>query len=409
MFTRRAWIASATATAAARAASFNPLSGPVLYKDILHYASLGDHRTATETDHKTASWLASEMKIAGFAAELHPFFLQQFFPAKVSLRASGRDIQTSPLWWPKTTGPKPIAASFVRDPKPDQPLGGKIAVIKLASVPGAALLPDCPVHKAVEPIARAGAVAAVIITASTTGELIQLNAMAGLDAWPLPILLAGEKDEPALIGEGSFLLDGHYDPKARAFEVVGRFGNGPRTFIVSTPYSGWFRCAGERGPGIALWLGLARYVAKNSRDRWIFVASSGHELHSKGILTFLEALAPKPSAVTAWLHLGAGIATYRFDGRQRQSIASPMRRIYSTPVFVPLLKQAFAAMPELTPVVTDKPAGEMLEMAHKGYPYFGFAGGSTFHHMPGDLPERTTGPELLEPIGAALLQVLSRL
>ena len=52
-------------------------------------------------------------------------------------------------------------------------------------------------------------------------------------------------------------------------------------------------------------------------------------------------------------------------------------------------------------------AGEILLLAEKHYPYFGFAGGSVFHHAPADMPERTTGPELLEPVGRALVKALT--
>ena len=34
-----------------------------------------------------------------------------------------------------------------------------------------------------------------------------------------------------------------------------------RHVVVTTPISGWFGCGGERGPGVALLLGLARRVA----------------------------------------------------------------------------------------------------------------------------------------------------
>jgi hypothetical protein len=51
----------------------------------------------------------------------------------------------------------------------------------------------------------------------------------------------------------------------------------------------------------------------------------------------------------------------------------------------------------------------MVLMASEGYRVWGFAGGSAFHHMPGDLPERITGPELLQPVARAIAGALSEI
>jgi hypothetical protein len=79
--------------------------------------------------------------------------------------------------------------------------------------------------------------------------------------------------------------------------------------VISTPSSGWFHCAGERGPGIAIWLALARWSShRESTVRYTFVASSGHEIGEQGMRSFLASQAPRPSEVDIWLHLGASIA-----------------------------------------------------------------------------------------------------
>ena len=82
-----------------------------------------------------------------------------------------------------------------------------------------------------------------------------------------------------------------------------------RTLVVSTPRSGWFTCAGERGPGIAVWLHLARWAAANLKTVDLeFLATSGHEYENVGGATYLRAMAPKPDRVALWLHLGANVA-----------------------------------------------------------------------------------------------------
>ena len=241
-----------------------------------------------------------------------------------------------------------------------------------------------------------------------------LNAMAGAEPWPIPFLLAGRKADQALKpgGSASVLIDGEDDPAAQAFEVIGNLDGGGRRIVVSTPYSGWFHCAGERGPGVALWLALARWAATRKAN-WTFVASSAHELNGVGIHRFVDKIAPPPGDVACWLHLGAGIATYAYEpkagGIRKLPTVSPMRKLYTVPRFEGVLRDAFSDLPDLKPIVTDKPEGEMIVMAQKGYPVMGFAGGSEFHHMPGDMPGRITGPELLEPIARALAKALNEI
>src|SRR5262249_630516 len=57
--------------------------------------------------------------------------------------------------------------------------------------------------------------------------------------------------------------------------------------VVMTPRSGWYRCASERGGGIAVWLEMMRALRKSPPKRPVwFVASSGHELGHLGINAF---------------------------------------------------------------------------------------------------------------------------
>ena len=87
-----------------------------------------------------------------------------------------------------------------------------------------------------------------------------------------------------------------------------------KTMIVSTPYSGWFTCGGERGSGIAIWLALAEWAAKDTSGvKWIFMTSDGHELLFRGTNMFLRSnLIPPPSDVYLWTHFGADAITYNY-------------------------------------------------------------------------------------------------
>jgi hypothetical protein len=139
-----------------------------------------------------------------------------------------------------------------------------------------------------------------------------LNSPAGAEPWPVPVVLVGQRDETVLTAaarsniKASLLLEGEDESAAIAKNVVARMDHGKDLIVVSTPQSGWFRCAGERGPGIAMFLGLARWASKRpSGPSFLFVSTSGHELGGLGMLAFLKELAPPPEQVLGWIHLGA--------------------------------------------------------------------------------------------------------
>ncbi len=411
---RETLLAGMGALAGMGRATVDPLAGSQLFTDLKTYSDFGEHRTATDVDIRTSNWLADGLRTAGFETRLHPFRLRQFFLDKAELKAGGANIPSFPLWWPqpgRVTGRLSLAVAGAD-------LSGKVVLVKLPAIRGASITPRSQVHESLAPLLAAGAAAVVAITPSATGEIMALNAMAGLAKWPIPILAVGQSDEAALTNAAakgataSVSLDGKYKEDAEAFEVVGKLNRGKRVVVVSTPSSGWFRCAGERGCGIALWLGLARWAAsRKSNTSYVFVASSGHELNGVGIHHFVKEMAPKPADVGCWLHLGAGIATYEYKatagGIEKQKAASFTRRLYTSTQFEKILAESFHDLPGLTPIVTKEPGGEMIVMAGAGYPFMGFAGGSALHHAPGDLPERSTGPELLEPIAERLVRALS--
>jgi hypothetical protein len=231
----------------------------------------------------------------------------------------------------------------------------------------------------------------------------------------VPVVLVGERDAALLTSaassgaRASLLLDGVDDRNATARNVLARLDRGKDLIVVSTPQSGWFRCAAERGPGIALFLGLARWASRRSSGpSFLFVSTSGHELGGLGMRAFQRELAPQPNRVMCWLHLGAGIAAYPWEetatGWKRLLEPDSRRYLMSSPELVPLLTTTFAGQPGLTPT-TGRAVGEFDFMLKAGYRTFGIAAGHRFHHTPADSPEMT-GPQILEPIGRALIQTL---
>ena len=204
-------------------------------------------------------------------------------------------------------------------------------------------------------------------------------------------------------------------PGVPAHNLFAQKSASPPSIIISTPQSGWFGCAAERGPGIALLLGLAEWASAEGHAQIGFVVTSGHELGDHGAHHFLKTAPFDLGATNLWLHLGAGIAAYDWvfpeDGPpQRLSTAYADRFLVTNDaaLFGPL-RQSFAGEPGLEHphhVSADQLHGETR--VYMGGPLdrvVGILCGHPFHHTPKDTPV-CTGPDILAPVGAGLVGFL---
>ena len=392
------------------------MSGAELYEDVVSYCELGEHRTGSEDDLETADWLYRSLRRVQVDAKRHPFALPQFILERHRLLLGDEALESFPLWPPRVTDtPLSGPLRYMTGPETLPRLDNAIAMVDLP--PGDSLTPDSAHTEVLQRIEATGAAGILAVTPHPSGELVALNSMRRAVPWRLPILLIGTRTRDTLIAaeqsapEVTIEISGEHEREAIAYEVVGRIARGPRLIVVSTPYSGWFRCAGERGPGVALWLALARWAKNSDADTsFAFVASSGHELGASGIRHFMDEHAPAPQAVVSWLHLGAGIGTYAYEATdsgylRTEKSSNRCRLLTNDPAMVPRLVAAFADQ-GLEAVLTNTPRGEMRAIVDRGYEVWGLTGCSAFHHLKQDLPEAITGPELLEPIGRRLVRTI---
>jgi len=148
--------------------------------------------------------------------------------------------------------------------------------------------------------------------------------------------------------------------------------------VVATPLSGWFRCAGERGTGIAIALQLARELAA----RWpvTVVGTTGHELH--------------PSAV---IFLGASLATTTLGPESGSTFASSRQGL--TTAGEGIAKRLEGVLAPARFPIRSNPAqwlGEGEEWVRLGTPLLSLTSRFPLFHTPQDLPEHSTSPEQLE-------------
>jgi len=392
-------------------------SGQDLFRDVVAYAVLGDHRTATAVDQETSAWIGRRLEEAGLKVSFLNWRLRQFFLERAELVVEARGRECLPLWFPRPTGPEPVRAPLllIWDEQDFSKARGRAALIKFDQ---GVVRPGSGHARIIEGLARHGARAVIGFNASFSGEIFASNVSSPFNQtpWPLPVVQVGARERLSLIeaagreAEAFLRVEGRDDPQAEAVNVLGRLTRGRSFVVVSTPQSGWFRGAGERGTGVALFLALARWAASlSSGPSWLFLSNTGHELDNMGMHHLLESgRVPPPEDVLCWLHLGASMAVYawRHNGRfLERDGPSSQTNLVAVPDLLPGLEHAFADVLFITPRAGDT-AGELSGVLEKGYRAFGFFGGHYFFHAPSDGPE-TTGPELLEPIGRALVRALT--
>jgi hypothetical protein len=214
-------------------------------------------------------------------------------------------------------------------------------------------------------------------------------------------VLAAGRDLGALeAGPLRLRLHARVEPGTSANVVATLGGAADDPFVVTTPLTGWFRCAGERGTGLAIALEVACRLA--AEHPVLFVGTTGHEIGHLGARAFRRENAElRPRVV---LHLGASVAAadvapdgglhlspFRFAVacalRAREAVEVALR-----PASLPLAAESASEWP-----------GEGEEWRATGSPVLSFTGGFSAFHAPDDLPERVTSPALLAVTCEAVL------
>jgi acetyl esterase/lipase len=393
---------SVPASIGPKSAARPPLSGSELHDIVKQYAALGDHRTASEVDRRTADWLANLLRQVGLQVEFQDFEVPQFQLRAASLKVAGQNVECFPVWPPKAT---------------EKPVVAPLTVANAASLHGKiALITENPRLRRDEVVllqrlVAAGVAGAVILDARGEGTIHAPNVPRVGEPPEIPMLYAANNDRESLSSaaqrgdEVELFIDGEFQSRAKARNVVATLERGPKRIVVSTPYSGWFRCGGERGSGLAMFVSLARWAASRETEfSYTFLANSAHELGCAGMTAFLEHQAPESETVVCWLHLGANVALLP-EARPADG-ARPTRLFTTNPAWEPLLTPVFRDVPWVRVSGGREPSGELALVVPEGYAALNLAGGSNrWMHSSQDGAE-TTGPDVLQPLALALAACL---
>lgn len=391
------------------------MTGEMLYADVVRYASMGDHRTGSQADLETSDWIAEEMRASGFDVTLSSWPLRQFFIKECWIRVYGQTLEAFPLWFPKEIGSEPLEAelTLVSD-------WGKLDHVKdkvvLVEFPEIMVTLKSGHAELIMALAEAGALAILGCAPHESGEIYGQNVIPphNQTPWPIPVLCVAPRDWHVLenaAGLGDTItakLSGIDDIDAKAVSLFGTLNRGDDWIIISTPQSGWFRSAGERGTGVALLLGLIKWANAQSGGPSILIMSNpGHEIGHIGMHHALETFnLPTPERVQFWLHLGSSIATQSWeqkDGQCSPSGPEPESWLLCSEDLIKPLEQGFQSLPHISPKVFDLQNGEIRWILERGYSGFALMGPHRAFHLPSDGPEMTS-PVLLEGIANALQQ-----
>jgi len=274
---------------------------------IREYSEQGIHRTATEVDSFSAQWLANRIVQMGARASFRPFALDRVNVVSAQLQWEGGVIEGVPAFDCNYTDSNGLQGSMGAL-NSDADIGVIMSEAR-GAVPATILAArENEAHKAIvvvtdESLPEQGT---TVINADNFNEpfgppLLHIPR----DAWPAL--------QSAVVAGASAKLVAHCERSpSTALNVEVRVAGSDSSLspmVIMTPRSGWWRCASERGGGIAVWLEMIRAISAADPVRdVIFTANSGHELGHLGLDQFMHDNPGLVAGAHMWIHLGANFA-----------------------------------------------------------------------------------------------------
>ena len=376
-----------------------------LEADMVHYSGLGIHQTGGAGDLATGDWIAARMAQMGLVVDRMPIDAPFFEPLVCQIGFGSETVPGLPQFPVTPTLGAGLAAPLAirRDASDDAGLKGKIAVLQLPYARHSSLMSP-PVEAAFRAAAAASARGIVAITNGPSGEALALNAPDGPVFGALPAIVVGPRAARPLVAAAlagapaTLTLTGKGGRRTSANIIGERKGTGRRV-VITTPLSGWFNCAAERGSGIAAFLAIIPWLLKAHPDVHLTCAGMvGHEFENLGSEAFIEHRAPKPDEVDLWLHFGAGYASRDWHDGDRlspQGTADGQRYLLVSPEMMTLVKPHMAGLPGFGspfPATVAGAAGEAKTILSAGFQrVIANFGSHRLHHAQTDLPNATTG------------------
>lgn len=403
------------ASAAASARTPEPEAADVarlIARDLQRYVDFGNKASGGPGDEACGAWLEDELARDGFRTERQYFSAPWFEADQAHLSCQGTQVQVWPQPIVRTTPPEGLVAPLVRvdaHGRTGGALAGAIALVELAHARWSSMFwpgVSTPVQAAFD----GGAIACVIITTGPSDQIIALNTDGRTPIHDRPMALLAPRDAAPFLaaaqtGASARLTLTGQGGRRPAFNLIGKLDRGHgRWLVVSTPRSGWFTCAGERGGGIAAWLHIARWARRAALPFDLaFVCNSGHEYQYLGAEELLHAVAPRPEETAFWLHLGANLAARDWHvgvGPRRPLPGTDSQRyLVVSPDLLTAAQDLFAGLSGLEAPYSSEElsAGELSNIIAAGYSRVaGIFGVHPFHHVAEDDARCLSAPAVTE-------------
>lgn len=373
---------TATVTGSAAAAARGVNGRTALIDDARHYAALGPHRTGSPGNLRTLDWIDSRLSAIGFAVARQPVRYPDHDIRQALVQSGDVTIAGIAQHPVCPTGPDGLSLPLVLADDQAGPIDvkGRIAVIRLPHARHSSIMEGRtarPIRAAID----AGAAGLVLVTRGPSAEALALNAPVDHPVATVPALVVAPRDATPLIAAaargavGRLLVDAVPAIASSANLVARRPGRG-RTIVVTTPLSGWFACAGERGSGVAAFLRIATTLAERYPDAdLLFGGLVGHEREYVGGDLFVAERAPPPDAVRLWVHIGAGFAArdwHEVSDTQLMPLPSTdaQRYLLAPAAWIDTLRPSVRGLPGFEspyPATVENGAGEARHIMERGY------------------------------------------
>ena len=407
-------LAASGATAAAKGA--DEPNATALQATLERYVGFGVKASGGPGDEACGAWLEGELSGVGYACRRQGFEVPYFDVRQATLACGEARASVIPQAIVAPTGPQGLTAPL-RLAAGREDLTGAIALVVLPFKRWSALADPQVAPPLADAIAR-GAAGVVLVTSGPTGEAIAFNVSTHRPAIDRPVAVLAPRDAApfvAAVAQGkmaTLTLDGEGGRGARrkAFNLIAHLDRGAaKTLVVSTPRSGWFGCAAERGSGLAAWLHLARWLARTHHGVNVeLLATSGHEYEYLGGEHYLAEAAPKPLATKLWVHIGASAAARDWHELGPRLLPLPsadaQRVLTGTADVLDRTRAAFRGISGLEAAyAADKTTagGELVNVLDAGYPTaIGLYGGHRYFHTSGD-DMRCASGDLVRPVAGA--------
>lgn len=270
---------------------------------IEEYDSQGWHRTGTQVDHASALWLADQVRRVSLEPSLEAFAIDRVEVSAAYVEVDGRRQEGLPLF----------DGAFTTD----DGIAGRLGALGSAAEIGIVDASGTDAASDLEQARKEGRHRAIVlVTMGGRPGLAVRNASSFTSPFGPPVLQVSSEasawlQESVARQAQSLLVASATRRPAETYNVTARLTGinpGLSPLVVTTPRTGWWHCAGERGGGLACWLEAIRALRDlpSQREVW-FSAFGAHELGFLGIHPFLEQRQGLVERCGLWLHFGANI------------------------------------------------------------------------------------------------------